>query len=61
MIHFEEIPDTERVLLHSYFCAIQYLLARISAVPSANDLTVELLNTKSLIDMLCRVSDEVPF
>ena len=61
MIHFEEIPDTERVLLHSYFCTIQYFLARISAVPSAASLSVELLNTKSLIDSLCQLSDEVPF
>lgn len=61
MICFEEIPDVERVQLHTYFCMIQYLLARVSAVPSAVSLKVELLNTKSLIDSLVYLSDEVPF
>ena len=61
MIHFEEIPSTDRVLLHSYFCSIQYFLVRISAVSSAAPLRLDLMNFKSYIDSLVYLSDEVPF
>lgn len=61
MIHFEDIDDVDKVLIHSHLCSIQYFLARLAAIPSAAPLMCDLVSFKCFIDTNVRLSDEVPF
>lgn len=61
MIHYDEIPDVERALIHMHLLSIQYHLGMIAIVPSSIPLIVDLINFKDFIDTQISISDEVPF
>lgn len=61
MIHYDEIPDVDRVCIRNHLVCIQYHLTMIALVGSARPLLDDLVNFKDFIDSQISISDDVPF
>ena len=61
MIHFEDVNDVDKALIHNHLVFIQIHLNYLSRISSARPLVNDLMNFKDFIDLNVRLSDEVPF
>ena len=60
MVHYDEIPDVDKVRIRCHLSALQFHLTQLSIVPSCNGL-YELYQFKEFVDTELYLSDEVPF